>query len=849
MADHSDLGFVPDENDHSDLGFVPDAGGENAPLRVPSSVMTSGKVIPSPDVIVKPPSLGDRAKGATIGAIEGSPIGGIAKKTAAGLSALSDVPFSQKSFGENYNDYLGEYADDRDHAARKTPGSYATGKVASALGGALVIPSPAAYAGVAGTNAAVESDGDLADKAVAGINAAGVSYALGKLGQGIPGAAGLGKGSAMLPASFIPKMSSLTETLGKFASTASPKTLVGVGAASAARTALDPNVALGDKLAAVGDVAAQGASHVASGKARRATTLDEPRALAETDLRNQVNTQADAEGRRDARLIEGHDRAAQSDAEKLNQNIDSAVKSQVGVAKDEFNEGRAVDRRALADDNDELRAADDKQQRTYENAVAKKAVEDKKANDERRLSALAFKEAMNKYGEQKADADAYVQEEGALGKEKQARATRVRMVMAAADALRAAHTKEGESIRAKMEELKTRKADAAAGAQAYFDGLHRELYDRATRHIAGSEALGQEPDSDIVNSLRYLASKHESLSPAKFKQLDEYADPATHDEALRKETAKRAGETDAEMQGLSDRLNAESDPDFEAQARKKIAEKQAASDALDARAMAAVEAEGTGKPGLRLKPAEPVSPDTSERKQALIDFERNKIKNPPQPLPPKPDRLVTKGLIRDANADFRNAPGFVEPVIPRVPIADELAPGYMSAADRGPDSTPRQRADDVARRLLKARETGRKNLDTAITAAKVTDPKVKATPEDQFLHETRNKALSKVAHTALGTAIGSQAGPLGAAVGAYAGAKSHEPSPSVIAKYLMRGADKEGVERYSSPAEADALLEGVQKRLREKSLLSDKSNEKVASAAAVAAAIEALRKKHGKERR
>lgn len=821
MADTNEDGFVADDDD----GFVPDAHV----IAAPKGDVNVPPVAPAPadDENAHPSWLASAIRGFG----EGVGIAPIARRfTAAGRTVL---PNALGGTDRTYDQNLADEEDRAYGAATDHPLTYAPTKIAGAITGALRL-SPAAFATLSGGNAALETDGGVIDKAKAAALAVGTAFVLGKLGRSTT----LARTGANLPSSFVPGAGAATRAVSRVVS--SPWTLPLVGVAGAVRAATDSNLPAGDRIADTVLGVLPTAAHLVSANARRAAKFEEPRQSAIEDTREVIQR-------------EGMERTAQEDAavadverQRTRTEQQNAARTDAATSADkqEFDAGRKDDRLSIQNDFDRQNTANDRQTKVRNDAVTKHR-EEKQAEDRaHRLSALDYKDEfakkMKAYEEQKADADAFVEEERARGGETAARVARFKALRVATESLRAAHVKEGDAIRAKMEELKGRKVDAAASAQAYFDGLHRELYDRATRHIAGSEALGQEPDSDIVASLRYLHSKHESLSPEKFAQLDEYADPETHAEALRKETAKRADATDAEMQGLSDRLNEHGSPDFHAEAQKQIDAKETAKRSLEEEAKTAIAAEdaAAGRAPLRAAPPTPIKPDMSAHDQTNRDFARAKLEQPAFVPPPKPDTTGTRIQQREARADIRNAPGFD-------PAQSHGRTDRGLLLDKRAPITPNDSIGSPAAYLMKKLDLGRQNVQKDLDLARTTKHGVSATPGEQFVRESRSEVPGKAAKIVGGFVLGGLTGdPFLAGAGAHLGSKLADKAPeSIVSRWLSTTKDATGKLRFSDPAEAHAVLDAAQKHLIDTSTLTTEQAHAIEAFAAFGS-HERKRKEH-----
>jgi hypothetical protein len=609
---------------------------------------------------------------------------------------------------------------------------------------------------------------------------------------------------------------------------------VGTGATQAYQ-----GLASGDTFDAVQgaeNLLAPGLLHAASKGSRKAAGLEPQRQAALGDLRAAEQERIQKVGQKQA----GEMAAAEKDVDSQRAKTASQNVARTGAAeaaeKADITDARNTERLALQERIDTRATTDDAQMRTHKTAAEAKRTADKAASDAHRLAGLDFADDYAKrMGEyEKADAAYrdYQQQAKARGEDVAVRASRIKAVNAAEQSLREAHVKEGEDLRAAIEALKAKREGNTESARAYFANLHGELYDRATRHITGAQALGQEPNSDIVGSLRYLASKHESLSPERFAKLDDYAsDP---DAAVAAEAGRRNSATDAEMQSLSDRLNAptQTDPDFRAVAEKQIDAKAAAKAKAEADARAAAEAEVAP---LGPAPTAPVKPDRSGHDQAMRDFVRQKIAAGKTPLPPKPDALATRGINRAERAALRDAPGF-DPSQSRARSDPGLIQDARAPIEAG-DSTPDQRKAALDREILKRLAEGRQIVKTDLDTARANGVGVAKTPGKQFAREKSSGAVAKAAKTVGGAAggavFGSLLGPLGAAAGAAGGGgaaykMAGGEKVNAVMKHLARTIGEnertgERTSRFATPAEAQAVYEDAQRHYNKGSMSLDRA--------------------------
>lgn len=579
----------------------------------------------------------------------------------------------------------------------------------------------------------------------------------------------------------------------------------------------------------------------ASKGSRRSAALEPERVKALDDTRALAQEQVQKGGMERAAL----DDAAMTDVQRQNaattrQNV-SRTDAATAAEKADFTDARIADRKAMQDHNDALRTADDAQMRTHNDAATAKRTADKAANMEHRLRGIDFADDFAKrtadYEQAKSNYDAYTQAAKARGEDVAARASLIKAVNATEQSLREAHVKEGDDLRAAIEALKTQREGATESARAYYANLHGELYDRATRHVAGSQALGQEPSSDIIGSLRYLATKHESLSPERFAKLDDYA--ADPDAAVTAEAARRRAGTDAEMQSLSDRLNAGPEgqgasPDFKAQATQQVAAKAAVKAKAEADARAA--AEGEVAP-LGEAPPEPVRPDRSAHDQASRDFARAKIAAGETPLPPKPDTLATRGAIRQNAADFRNAPGF-DPAQSRGRSDPGLVQPTRAAIDPLVNETPAQRKAALDTEILRMLAAGESRVKGDLDTARMLNKDVAKTPGKQFVRETRSPLAGQAAKTVGGMVGGALVGgPAGAAIGGVVGNRAGgKPSTEAVLRYMARTkSDTRPEGFFAEPAEAHAVLTDAQRHHNRGSMSLDRAASGKVGAASIGA--------------
>jgi len=246
----------------SDAEFdaLPDAP---APSRIPTATnpstvaaMTASRPAAAP--VDRPgTSWSDKAKALAVGAVEGLPA--LAKNVGFAAEAVGRQMPGSPSFNpmttfvppearidlakNAYRQNADEYAAAREQAATTAPGSYAAGRVGSGIPTSLAV-NPLVQGGLnaAGTLA---DGGTLSDAA----KSAGLSVLLGKLAQGTPGAAGVGQSLA----SKLPVGGSTASSIGKYLSTASPRTAGAIGVGMSGAAAANSDAPAGDRLAALID--------------------------------------------------------------------------------------------------------------------------------------------------------------------------------------------------------------------------------------------------------------------------------------------------------------------------------------------------------------------------------------------------------------------------------------------------------------------------------------------------------------------------------------------------------------------------------------------------------------------
>ncbi len=840
----------------------------------PGTVATPAPAAP------KSPSGSDYFNGAIAGAVEGHPLRGIAKRAASGLMALDGALYSKKSVGELYDEYMQQGDKETADLAERVPETYAPAKIAGGVAGAMTTP-PGIYAGLEATNAALDTKGSIADKAGAAALAGGTTFALGRLGSG---SRALSSGP-MSPSTFVPGVSRVTDAIGRYVGTPSPRMSMALNAGLSAKTALDPDAAAGDRWAAAGNALVPGISHLASAKSRKAATLEEPRRMAERDLEEQQRTQLDADAMKRAAeeqaavgavekertqtdrqneartsLAEGAEKQVVGAIESVGKNVDRAHASQVADVKDAARERAAASRDARANDYDaRARVARDAREAARAQAKAD--------NDTHRLAKLdaddAFDARLDAYERQKADRDAYVARQEERGKGDKARANRYIAEKKESSRLKAEFEKRQEDIGRDFGET-LEGVDPGASIAGKIGEMFRETHTRLDNLIRGSERHDLPVNPEYVSLHKYLTETLNGNTPRKVADLIEFRrDPkawVAKEMQAAGERQARTHDAPAPEAGLA--------PDFAAEARKNLDSKEQAKGALEAEAAAAVAAENAGRESLGDEPPEPVAPNRRAEQAGIRDFVRKRIENGTFPLPEAPDAITKREADRGERTTLRSTLAGAESRVPYQPIADahDLAPfggGYKppSALPAYPDALvnagradpglvlPKRAAisprtgpgETVADRVSAARRAAGQNLEDTLKRAPLEGVKVAGSVPEQYLQETANPAIRRAIHALVAaTAGGATAGPAGAAGGAYLGSKMGQAPESVLTKFLGQRKGDDGISRYADPAEAAELAARAQAYLEKKSPITDSTHQQITTAAAMAAVVRAL---------
>lgn len=872
----------------SDAEFdaLPDAP---APSRIPTATnpstvaaMTASRPAAAP--VDRPgTSWSDKAKALAVGAVEGLPA--LAKNVGFAAEAVGRQMPGSPSFNpmttfvppearidlakNAYRQNADEYAAAREQAATTAPGSYAAGRVGSGIPTSLAV-NPLVQGGLnaAGTLA---DGGTLSDAA----KSAGLSVLLGKLAQGTPGAAGVGQSIA----SKLPVGGSTASSIGKYLSTASPRTAGAIGVGMSGAAAANSNAPAGDRLAALIDglMAARGIQQGAKSERTKkgADYAGRQRDLAEKDVRAVVADETQAAGMEHAKEkaevqadYTGKIKDAVQGAEALNRNVEGAVRSQVADAKGEFDTNKRRAQRDVQNRADARATADDAQQRVRDDEIKRQREENIRANDARRLSGVEHKIEMLDLREQHkaamADYDAKVAAAKSAGE-------KVRAELDRADALEAIKAKAQQSYErekarltkeAQGEGLTLDRALASAEGrlrQVYGTGAGRtrdvfEMADQGLvpggvdpRYIERGKLFGASlnengsEETDIADAIIALRDANGGdLAKAKADWLA--------GEAQRRMEKANAG--DPEARAALEALK----PPTDADAQAALAEKERSARVLDpavrARADEILKANGIDPASLTDEqiinrefggptPTKPAAPDDTEHQRAMLEFEKKKIESGRQPIPAGPDRMASRLANRQDRASVRNAPEFVPPEVNRSAIAADLAPGYpdMPAADKAPNFTDEGPTAQTIDALTKARiQRGRENVDRALQGP--TGPKrgIAEQFELEAPEGTASQAARAAAMAAPGSSVGGTPGSiLGSAIGRLLSRNKETFLHSNFLKDTQSTAGTkpgEGmIRRYSLPAEAAAILGDVESGLRSRSAAATQKGSNASRAA------------------
>lgn len=202
----------------------------------------------------------------------------------------------------------------------------------------------------------------------------------------------------------------------------------------------------------------------------------------------------------------------------------------------------------------------------------------------------------------------------------------------------------------------------------------------------------------------------------------------------------------------------------------------------------------TNLPAIGAKPA-PEKPDFTDQRLKTLDFREKRLNAGNEPLPAKPDRLATQAQNTRTRATLRNTPW---------PEPSEAAKDAFT--------------QDVADRAV---EQGRRNV---LSNGKVPNDDI----TDQYLRELKPSTISGMLHAGAASSIGGLVTGVPGAVAASGGSrwlaeKFGQREPVLHTRYMGRSESRAGlspsepgVERYSKPNEAAAILRDVESGLRER---------------------------------
>lgn len=863
MAD--DIDFEPEDK----IDFEPDTA-PSIPAPGKSDV-SRPTVIEQPDAADKPqPGVFDRFKGAVIGATEGAPGVHILRRAAAGLTALSDIPYSDKSFGENYENYLAASENEKHRAATETPVEYGAGKAGMTTLSAMRM-GPLALAGLNATDAAVGTPGDVGDKASAAAQAGISSYLLGKLATGAPNAAsGLRGAGEMLPGVARTVASKAADLVGS----PSPWLTAATGIGFGAKTAMDPSLPEGERWAGGLSAAAIPAAHAAATGSRLVTKRVGQRMDAEDDLRRVVQSQVDKER---ADLAEAQRKAFDEgvgSAFRVDRDVNAALADQRKDAKNQASLAKVGRERDYIAEKQAVEAQNAKAQAEHETALAEynkrqteiaaaktereKAyiIEKQRVRAENAKAQAAYRQSLAEYSRLKDEATQHALTAKNAGTEMKDAARRILDVRKAEEKFRAQHDAEKAGIRKDIAELAAKEQSADASVQGEVGEMHRELFTRLSNVILGAKELRQEVEPEMRDAYAYLWNSLEAKSPAKMKALDDYrADP---DAWVKRRAAEKAGDIAAERAGLDQRLASMETPDFRAKAEAAVDAKKAPP-TFTAEDMAVLQEHAT-RLGVDLSKATP-----ADILAGRVTLARPAPQTPAEPALPGRKAMPDRDAMRLADL---NAPPIVRPAAPDavpMPSRDPLRLADLAAQERAivggkKDLTPLANDKGASRVRFDAEPSpvnepgyfervfndaialGRQNVKDTLRSEGV--PEDRGLGTQYALEKVKPVASRFVRGVGTGTVGGMVGGPTGAVVGGTAGVMTaRRPQDQGLSQFLTESignAAKGERAGYKTPAEAVFVRRALEDAARKVPSIEQATSLAVQRGAAASAVLNEL---------
>lgn len=517
-----DLGFEPDD----DLGFVADAPPPRAPEPNPDAVDAGAPFDPETSMLPAPVA---RAYNYAIPKMEALAVGAAdlipgATSTLRGLQGAAEGAGKPEGVVGGFQRGQREAQEQRARVATDDPVLYAIPQVAS-----LAVPSPAGKTGVVGkllspagraATAGVQSlaEGDGLDNALFSAGAAGFG---GKL-----------MGSENRAARVV-------GTLGS--------------AGLAGRTAFDSNAPQGERLVAIANMLAAGASLPGTGapKQRRAAADDAQRADA---AREQA-----ARGYEPEAVVKDRSEMVNSQREQLTakQRLDEQLRAESDAATKRRIERESAIAAQKTRDLDDLRRQQLALDAEIRNAEAAEAAEGRGIKVQRKEGMLAAQ-----------DADATVKSSARQAKQ---RATFERSIERL-DARDAAAAARKSAIRAGMDEflsgneamqqqsmasnakrlaeIDAEMASLPNSASAAWARLLQERQTRVLFNVLANQAGGLPPDAAMIDRHRKLTAVHEKQNPSLMAELDN-ALAIGRDEWMKNREAKDRDALQAERDALA----------------------------------------------------------------------------------------------------------------------------------------------------------------------------------------------------------------------------------------------------------------------------------------------------------
>ncbi len=645
-----------------------------------------------------------------------------------------------------------------------------------------------------------------------------------------------------------------------------------IGGVNEIRTAKNPAEAVeGATTAAIPWLA-----HALGRPARKAAEYGRQEASATGDLRRGLNERANEEGMKQAAMEEAahkdvertgrtearNDLADERDTRATDLDKDRAT---YDAAKARASEAQKKDRLDDQNEADRLRTADDKMQRTRNEAVDLHRTAKESANQAEQLAAakhakeMADLNAEHARATQEWDAHIATMDEGAAKVAASIDAQRALGAMRAR--IQAAYSKETERLKTDAAGKGMTADEAARSAHAALGQVYGEAGTRLSHHVEAMNrgVLPEDPQirADYKHAMDTLAKNHPSALKD-FRATRTLPEGQWEEgEAQRRMLEANAGDPKA-VEALKGRP--EIAPDLDTQAAKAVADNDLAKRTLDPVDRKAIDAAlvkhgydpatvagftdeqiiNRDLPPVTVAPPEPVAPDDSAYKMDSLNKRIAKLEAPRFVPPPKPDRLATTGAIRDANNARRNAP---PPVLPPKPDA-----AGVRAANRTDAATIRHTDFDTIDSLPDHDAAQAKAYIDSLVEKKIGEGDANAKTKldngrdfaRQHAVDVASEAGKRLLHGGIGAVgAGVVGGPIAAGAGALIGALTAKPSQSKgLGQFLQRskGNAMDGKQAgFTNPAEAAAIYRFLKENAEGKSRPSESTRTGMVVGAADAA--------------